>query len=376
MKLCLMHSFHQNLEPHSQSHQLATNSGVEKKKLQRAGDSHLSACLSPAVVALSPFHCAQLQKPLNAHTSQPTAGVKRHSPARVLVSAALSRAGRMSVLFQKTSPFARFFIHLASLCFLTLRNSPGRASTARPEAPGGVAARRRQRPQRASLYLATASGACPRSISSLLAQFRAPERAPSARNRLVGPRAFFRAFLGYFQGFWTDFRWFSTLEMPIPRFAIACEGEREWRSHAVKRARPEKILSQSQQSVVGVCVESSRDESLKLFKCGGGKGKSKQWKAQEDQEQLCFGISEPQDGCLAADFELGPPPPCPPTLCRQKAMDAGCCPLKQAALSLAKKCAAFRQNSAATGGASVVAPPTACFARLSLSRTRSRPADS
>lgn len=184
--------------------------------------------------------------------------------------------------------------------------------------------------------------------------------------------------------------------MPIPRFVLD-DGDREGRpggSHALKRSRPSEAPVSPDACAVGVgsllktCRKFGVDSRGPCRAWGLPSGQSKVAGANESHNLLKSDarIPEPQESFASTvdlfspgpetfgeDFELGPPPPCPPSLCRQKAMDfsAGC-PLKQAALSLAKKYSTLRRHQTP---ASMVAPPTACFARLSLSRDRKRPTD-
>lgn len=189
--------------------------------------------------------------------------------------------------------------------------------------------------------------------------------------------------------------------MPIPRFVLD-DGDREGRfhgrspggCHALKRSRPTESAGSPGACSVGDLLRTCRKFGVE------SRGSCRAWGHQGDQPKAVDAnenhnllksdarIPEPQkDGtCVATaelfslisepfgeDFELGPPPPCPPSLCRQKAMDLSAgCPLKQAALSLAKKYSSLRRQHTPT---SMVSPPTACFARLSLSRDRKRPTD-
>lgn len=187
--------------------------------------------------------------------------------------------------------------------------------------------------------------------------------------------------------------------MPIPRFVLE-DGDREGRCHgrspggchALKRSRPTSPEAAVSPGPIGGLLRTCRKFGVE------SRGPCRAWGRQEDQLKAVEAgenhnllksdarILEPQmdiatanvfspcSGPFGEDFELGPPPPCPPSLCRQKAMDSSAgCPIKQAALGLAQKYSSLRRQYAP---ASVVSPPTACFARLSLSRDRKRPTDS
>lgn len=165
--------------------------------------------------------------------------------------------------------------------------------------------------------------------------------------------------------------------MAIPRFVIddgGLESKCAGRPAALKRSRPADAPRTSGESR-GWCRMLSH-----AGRAGGDQTQNRNLLRREElaaspTKAKASGKASGQDAGEFVDrydgpeptseeFELGPPPPCGPRLCRQQAVDLSMCPF-QKALGLARKLAPQLRHGPSAAAA---APPVSRLARMSLSR--------